>query len=370
MLAWGWRVHQARIRARLQVASLTPWGTRLPRGCLPTWPQPGSRHEQPVPTAGWVVASDRLEVAAVGEGVVQGQDRDAAGGIAQGGVAQLPAGPAHRRALRSRWALALQEAGGAAAATAGGLGQGAGRPGLAVGPRLGVGGLQPRPDRAVVGRFGPGGQRSPLGAEGPRRLVLLGGGVAASDGRGLRELAGRLERARAVSGSGLGGQAGDLAGVALEAFQHGQHGQGDGGGDGLGDQIRLGVGDVAADGGQGAGDDQQPAIAGALGAAAGAADDPEHAVDGRPVGHHRDGGGLPPAVAGLDAQGVQRGGRDRIGADGDDHGHGHPQLEGDSVQPGHPASGRTRRAGRWGGWPPGRADRPGAVALGVGEGLH
>ena len=52
MLAWGCWVHQASTRARLQVASLTPCGTRLPRGCLPTWLQPGSRHEQPVPTAG------------------------------------------------------------------------------------------------------------------------------------------------------------------------------------------------------------------------------------------------------------------------------------------------------------------------------
>src|SRR5829696_9383454 len=34
------------------VASLSPWGTRLPRGCLPGWPQLGSRHEQPVPTTG------------------------------------------------------------------------------------------------------------------------------------------------------------------------------------------------------------------------------------------------------------------------------------------------------------------------------
>src|SRR5207247_2739698 len=32
-----------------------------------------------------------LEAAAVGEGVVQGQDRDAVGGIAEGSVAQLPA---------------------------------------------------------------------------------------------------------------------------------------------------------------------------------------------------------------------------------------------------------------------------------------
>src|SRR4030095_15015067 len=34
MLAWGWRVHQASTRARFVVASLTPWGTRLPRGWL------------------------------------------------------------------------------------------------------------------------------------------------------------------------------------------------------------------------------------------------------------------------------------------------------------------------------------------------
>jgi hypothetical protein len=52
-------------------------------------------------------------------------------------------------------------------------------------------------------------------------MGLIGGGVAASDGGGLGELAGRLERAWAVSGSGLGGQAGDLAGVTLQAFQHG-----------------------------------------------------------------------------------------------------------------------------------------------------
>jgi hypothetical protein len=32
-------------------------------------------------------AADRLEAASVGKGVVQGQHRDAAGGIAQGGVA-------------------------------------------------------------------------------------------------------------------------------------------------------------------------------------------------------------------------------------------------------------------------------------------
>ena len=52
-----------------------------------------------------LVAGDGLEVAAVGEGVVQGQDRDAAGGIAKGGVAQLQAGAAHgvRSAAGGRW---------------------------------------------------------------------------------------------------------------------------------------------------------------------------------------------------------------------------------------------------------------------------
>jgi hypothetical protein len=81
-------------------------------------------------------------------------------------------------------------------------------------------------------------------------MVVIGGGVAASNRRGLGDLTGRVERADAVSGSGLGDQAGDLAGVAFQSFQHGQDGQGDGGGDGPGDQIRLGVGDVAADRGQ------------------------------------------------------------------------------------------------------------------------
>src|SRR5215203_5298311 len=38
-----------------------------------------------------LVAGNLLEVAAVGEGVVQGQHRDAAGGIAKGSVPQLPA---------------------------------------------------------------------------------------------------------------------------------------------------------------------------------------------------------------------------------------------------------------------------------------
>ena len=226
----------------------------------------------------------------VGEGVVQGQDRDASGGIAEGGVAQLPAGAAHRRPPQSG-ALALEEAGGAAAATAGGLGQGAGRPGLAVGPRLGIGGLQPCPDRAGGRSSGPGGQRAPPGPMAPAQGVRAGVGSRRRTVVACGSLAGPAQACPRVSGGGLGGQAGDLAGVALEAFQHGQHGQGDGGGDGLGDQVGLGVGDVAADRRCRAADDQQPAIAGPLGAAAGAADDAEHAVDGRPVGDHRDGGG-------------------------------------------------------------------------------
>jgi hypothetical protein len=46
---------------------------------------------------GWQrsATGEGLEVAVVGEGVVQGQHRDAAGGIAERGVTQLPAGPAH-----------------------------------------------------------------------------------------------------------------------------------------------------------------------------------------------------------------------------------------------------------------------------------
>jgi hypothetical protein len=42
------------------------------------------------------VAGERLEVAVVGEGVVQGQHRDTTRGIAERGIPQLPAGPAHR----------------------------------------------------------------------------------------------------------------------------------------------------------------------------------------------------------------------------------------------------------------------------------
>jgi hypothetical protein len=51
------------------------------------------------------VVGDGLDAAAVGEGVVQGQDRDAPGGIAEGGVAQLPAGPTHGMgsAAGGRW---------------------------------------------------------------------------------------------------------------------------------------------------------------------------------------------------------------------------------------------------------------------------
>src|SRR5207247_11061854 len=102
------------------------------------------------------------------------------------------------------WVLALQEAGGAATATAGGLGQAAGRPGLAVRPRLRVSGLQPRPNRAVVSPLGSGGQEDPLpGADGPRRLVVVGGGGAACNRRGLGKVTGRVEGARGVAGGSL-----------------------------------------------------------------------------------------------------------------------------------------------------------------------
>jgi hypothetical protein len=189
--------------------------------------------------------------------------------------------------------VALQEAGGAAAATASDLGQGPGRPGFAVGSWLGVGGLQPHPDRRAVGVTSRCGQGRPLGAGRRRPDIRAGRGIDAVDAGGWWSLARRCPRNHAVAIGSLGGQAGDLAGVTFEAFQHGQHGQRDCRGDSLGDQVGVGVGDVAADGSQGAAGDEQPAVARALGAAAGAADDAEHVVDGRPIGHHRDRGRLP-----------------------------------------------------------------------------
>jgi hypothetical protein len=52
-----------------------------------------------------LVAGQGLEVAVVREGVVQGQDRDAAGGIAKGGVPQHAIGAAHwvRSDVGGRW---------------------------------------------------------------------------------------------------------------------------------------------------------------------------------------------------------------------------------------------------------------------------
>ena len=251
-------------------------------------------------------------------------------------------------ALRSRWALALQEAGGAAAATAGGLGQGAGRPGLAVRPRLGIGRLQPRPDRGGVGGLGPAGSArrwepsaaaavSGLAVGSVRRTV-----VACGSWSGWLSAPAR-SRSAAWAARRVTSPASPLSPSSMASTARGMAAA-----IGLGDQVGLGVGDVAADRGGGAAADQQPAVAGALGAAAGAADDAEHAVDGRPVGHHRDGGGLPPAVAGLDPQGVQAGRRHRIGAQGDHHGDGHPQLQGDPVQPGHRSGQPTLGVGRRG----------------------
>ena len=97
MLAWGWRVHQARTRARLVVASLTPLGDEGAEGVLANLgaAQIPTRADRPCYRA-WLLsaAAQGLEVA-VGEGVVQGQDRDASGGIAERGVAQDQTGPAH-----------------------------------------------------------------------------------------------------------------------------------------------------------------------------------------------------------------------------------------------------------------------------------
>jgi hypothetical protein len=51
------------------------------------------------------LVGERLTVAVVGEGAVQGRHPDAAGGIAERGVAQVQAGPAHRMccAAAGRW---------------------------------------------------------------------------------------------------------------------------------------------------------------------------------------------------------------------------------------------------------------------------
>jgi hypothetical protein len=65
---------------------------------------------------------------------------------------------------------------------------------------------------------------------------------------GLLSCAGRMQ----LHGSA---EAGDFAGVALEAFQHGQDREGDGGGNGLGDQVGVGVGDIATDRGERAADE-------------------------------------------------------------------------------------------------------------------
>jgi hypothetical protein len=72
----------------------------------------------------------------------------------------------------------------------------------------------------------------------------------------VRELVGLLRRARMIQVGCLGGEAGDFAGIALQPLQHGQDRKGDGGGDSLSDQVEVGVGDVAADRGQGAAADQ------------------------------------------------------------------------------------------------------------------
>jgi hypothetical protein len=63
---------------------------RLAAARVPTRaPRPHRRTRQ------LLIAGEGVEVAAVGEGVVQGQHRDVPGSIAKGSVAQLPVGPAH-----------------------------------------------------------------------------------------------------------------------------------------------------------------------------------------------------------------------------------------------------------------------------------
>jgi hypothetical protein len=69
--------------AKRVLAGLT--ATRIPTGAAGL--HSGARQSS--------VAAEELEVTRAREGVVQGQHRDAAGGIAEGGIAHLPAGPTH-----------------------------------------------------------------------------------------------------------------------------------------------------------------------------------------------------------------------------------------------------------------------------------
>jgi hypothetical protein len=85
---------------------------------------------------------------------------------------------------------------------------------------LGIGGLEAGCDRGGVWLAGPRGQRWPLAAASRRHLRGRGTGGAA-DGSGGWLLLPRL----ADSGHAVwvGGEAGDLAGVALQPLEHGQH---------------------------------------------------------------------------------------------------------------------------------------------------
>ena len=97
MLAWGWRVHQARTRARLVGGVLDPVGDQPAQGVLANLAAARipTRAARPPQGSAGVVSATGWRAPAVGKRKVQGQDGDAAGGIAKGGVAQPPAGPAH-----------------------------------------------------------------------------------------------------------------------------------------------------------------------------------------------------------------------------------------------------------------------------------
>ena len=72
-----------------------------------------------------------------------------------------------------------------------------------------------------LGPAGSAGRREPSAAPAlSRRVVVSVRRTVVPWGK----LAGPLERGRVVWVCGLGGQAGDLAGVALQAFEHGEHG--------------------------------------------------------------------------------------------------------------------------------------------------
>jgi hypothetical protein len=184
---------------------MTSWGDQATQGMLANV----AAARIPTRAAGrrlgghhWPAVGEGLEATAVRKRKVQGQDRNALGGIAKGGVAQQQPEATHweRSWTGGRWrcrkAAALLRPQPAAAAK---LRAVQGWPSAAVGRKWPA--ASPRPCRCRPVR--PGRQHSPPRAQCPRRmrLLALGRRVERSWPGGL---AGRIERARILSRSSLG----------------------------------------------------------------------------------------------------------------------------------------------------------------------